>query len=79
MEEILQGLVAYFAGSPRMIAGQIIGFAPMILSFFVYIFNDRKKTIVLKTIMDVLWALPMCAAIELFLFRDRYFRKKPKK
>lgn len=57
MEEILQGLVAYFAGSPRIIAGQIIGFAPMILSFFVYIFNDRKKTIVLKTIMDVLWAL----------------------
>jgi len=29
--------------------------------------------------VDVLWALPMCAAIELFLFRDRYFRKKPKK
>ena len=28
--------------------------------------------------VDVLWALPMCAGIELFLFRDRYFKKKPK-
>ena len=28
--------------------------------------------------VDVLWALPMCVGIELFLFRDRYFRRKPK-
>ena len=28
--------------------------------------------------VDVLWALPMCVGIELFLFRDRYFRKKSK-
>lgn len=29
--------------------------------------------------VDVLWALPMCAGIELFLFRDRYFHRKSEK
>ena len=26
--------------------------------------------------VDVLWALPMCVGIELFLYRDRYFKKR---
>ena len=57
MEDIMQRLTAFFADNPRLVAGQIIGFVPMVLSFFVYIFNDRRKTIALKTIMDMLWAL----------------------
>lgn len=37
--------------------GQIIGFIPMILAYFVFIFNDRRKVIAIKALSDLLWAL----------------------
>lgn len=57
MEKLEILLKNMLAGEPRMIAGQILGFVPMIMSFFVYITNNRKKTIVLKALMDLLWAI----------------------
>ena len=36
---------------------QLVGMIPLILSFFVFIFNDRRKIIIFKGISDLLWAL----------------------
>lgn len=45
------------AADPRALAGQVFGLIPMLLSFWVYIFNDRKKVIAMKAATDLLWAL----------------------
>ncbi len=43
--------------NPIYITAQIIGFIPMIIAFFTFLFNDRKKIIFSKAISDLLWAV----------------------
>lgn len=43
--------------NPLNAVAQLVGFLPMILAFFVFIFDDRRKIIGFKTVTDLLWAL----------------------
>lgn len=42
---------------PVYAAAQIIGFVPILLSFFIFIHNDRRKVIAFKMISDFLYAV----------------------
>lgn len=37
--------------------GQLVGIVPLILAYFVFAFDDRRKIIMFKTSSDLLWAL----------------------
>ena len=37
--------------------GQVVGLLPLGISIFVYLYNDRKKTLWFKLISDLLWTL----------------------
>lgn len=45
--------------SNREIIAQILGFVPLILSYFIFFFNDRRKMIITKTVSDILWTIHM--------------------
>lgn len=45
------------ADDPIRMAAQILGLFPMVLAFFTYLFNDRRKVIGLKMMSDLLWAV----------------------
>ena len=45
--------------SNKEIIAQILGFVPLILSYFVFFFNDRRKMIITKTVSDILWTIHM--------------------
>lgn len=51
---MIKDLIAQFSNPVTAIA-QIIGFVPMVLSYFVFHFNDRKAIITTKAISDLLW------------------------
>lgn len=40
----------------RLLIGQILGFIPLALAFFIYLFNDRRKILIFKMSSDFLWA-----------------------
>jgi hypothetical protein len=56
MKNIFMWFAAGFAEPVNTVA-QIVGFIPVILAYFVFVFNDRKKIIVFKASSDLLWAL----------------------
>jgi hypothetical protein len=53
---MLNDLINQFSNSVTAIA-QIIGFVPMVLSYFVFHFNNRKAIITTKAISDLLWMI----------------------
>lgn len=53
---MLKDLIAQFS-APQTAIAQIIGFIPMVLSYFVFHFNDRKAMITTKAISDLLWMI----------------------
>ncbi len=53
---MLKDLIAQFSTTQTAIA-QIIGFVPMVLSYFVFYFNNRKAIITTKAISDLLWMI----------------------
>ena len=56
MKNILMWFATEFADPVNAVA-QIVGFIPVILAYFVFVFNDRKKIIAFKASSDLLWAL----------------------
>jgi hypothetical protein len=59
MVSYFQNLAAQFTNPVTAIA-QILGFIPMILGFFVFYFNNRKRALVVKTICDALFVVHFC-------------------
>ena len=67
--------------------GQIVGVFPLVLAYFVFLFNSRRKIILFKTASDLLWALhfflmgAMSGALVNLLntVRDIVFFQKEKK
>ncbi len=53
---MLSDLINQFSNPVTAIA-QIIGFVPMVLSYFVFYFNNRKSIITTKAISDLLWTV----------------------
>lgn len=43
--------------SNKEIIAQILGFVPLILAYFVFFFNDRRKMLITKTVTDILWTV----------------------
>ena len=56
MISYFQDLAAQFTDPVKAIA-QLLGLIPMVLGFFVFYFNDRKKTLRVKTVCDTLFSL----------------------
>ena len=56
MISYFQELAAQFADPVKAIA-QVLGLIPMVLGFFVFYFNDRRKTLAVKAACDMLFAL----------------------
>ena len=46
----------YILSEPRILIAQVIGFVPLILSFFVFLQKSRKSIIIFKGCSDLLWA-----------------------
>ncbi|MBQ8525763.1 MAG: YgjV family protein [Clostridia bacterium] len=86
MKSILIWLAAEFS-DPVNAAAQIIGFIPMILAYFVFLFNDRRKVIAFKASSDLLWALHFlllgelsgCVINSINVVRNIIFAQKDKK
>lgn len=53
---MLSDLINQFSNPITAIA-QIIGFVPMVLSYFLFYFNNRKSIITTKAISDLLWMI----------------------
>ena len=59
-------MIAYFQDlanqftNPVTAFAQIMGFIPMFLGFFVFYFNDRKKTLITKAICDIMFVIHFC-------------------
>lgn len=56
MQQMWNDLIAQFS-NPVTAVAQIIGFIPMVLSYFVFHFNNRKAIITTKAISDLLWMI----------------------
>ncbi len=56
MQELFRWLVAELS-DPQMLIAQLFGFIPLTFTFFIYIFNDRRKIITAKALSDCLWAV----------------------
>ena len=56
MSYIIDWLTAAFS-SPRSSIAQIIGFVPLGMALFIFKYNSRKKTLILKMTADGLWAV----------------------
>ncbi len=56
MQQMLNDLISQFS-NPVTAVAQIIGFVPMVLSYFVFHFNSRKSIITTKAIADLLWMI----------------------
>lgn len=56
MQQMWIDLISQFSNPITAIA-QIIGFVPMVLSYFVFHFNNRKAIITTKAISDLLWTV----------------------
>lgn len=75
------------AGNPVRMTGQLIGFIPMILGFFTYIYNDRRKNIGFKMLSDgvsaihflMLGEMSGCVINIVNTVRDYIFSRKGKK
>ena len=56
MSSLLAWLIAEFS-NPLNAVAQMVGLIPLILSFFVFLSNERKRVIGTKIATDLLWAL----------------------
>lgn len=56
MQQMFSDLIGQFS-SPLTAIAQIFGFVPMVLSYFVFHFNNRKAIITTKAISDLLWMI----------------------
>lgn len=56
MNNVIQYILSEFS-TPRTLIAQIIGFVPLILSFFVFLQKKRKRIIIFKGCSDLLWAM----------------------
>lgn len=56
MNYVIDWLTAAFSTTSSSIA-QIIGFIPLFMALFIFKYNSRKKTLVLKALADALWAV----------------------
>ena len=56
MTQYFQDLAHQFSHPVTAIA-QVMGFIPMLLGFFVFYFNDRKKTLAIKAYCDTLFVI----------------------
>ena len=56
MNNVIQYILSEFS-TPRALIAQIIGFVPLILSFFIFLQKSRKRIIIFKGCSDLLWAI----------------------
>lgn len=56
MNTLINWLSAEFS-TPLNAIAQTVGFVPLILSFFTFLPNDRRRVIAFKTVTDTMWAL----------------------
>lgn len=54
MASYLRDIAAQF-GNPVTAIAQILGFIPMIMGFFVFYFNDRRKALAVKALCDTMF------------------------
>lgn len=59
MTAYFQNLAGQFTNPVTAIA-QILGFIPMILGFFVFYFNNRKRALAVKAVCDALFVAHFC-------------------
>ena len=86
-------MIAYFRDlanqftNPITAFAQIMGFIPMFVGFFVFYFNDRKKTLIIKAICDIMFVIHFCllsqwtgaAVCVVNVFRGFLFAQRGKK
>lgn len=56
MSTAINWLIAEFS-DPLNAVAQIVGFVPLLLSFFIFLPRDRRRVIAYKTVTDLMWAL----------------------
>lgn len=56
MKMLFEWLTAEFS-TPLNAVAQIVGIFPLVLSFFTFLFNDRRRVIVIKAVSDLMWAI----------------------